>query len=80
MTSRSGGRQNRYRAELVRRRHWVEPSDSQPLTAAGQVFRMGMYHPNHPDGNYQMANRVEAFDPPHAISWQPGTDSGFVTA
>jgi uncharacterized protein YndB with AHSA1/START domain len=56
---------------------WVrEPSDSQPLTAAGQVFRMGMYHPNHPDGNYQMANRVQVFDPPHAISWQPGTDSG----
>jgi uncharacterized protein YndB with AHSA1/START domain len=56
---------------------WVrEPSDRQPLTAAGQVFRMGMYHPNHPDGNYQMANQVQVFDPPHAISWRPGTDAG----
>jgi hypothetical protein len=52
---------------------WVrEPVDSQPLTAAGQVFRMGMYHANHPDGDYQMANRVRVFDPPRAISWEPG--------
>ena len=52
---------------------WVrEPLGGQPLTAPGQVFRIGMYHPNHPDGNYQMANRVQVFDPPHAISWQPG--------
>jgi uncharacterized protein YndB with AHSA1/START domain len=55
---------------------WVgEPFDSQPLTAAGQVFRMAMYHPGHPDGNYQMANRVQVFDPPHAISWEPGHDA-----
>ena len=39
---------------------WVrEPLDSKPLTAVGQVFRMPMYHPNHPDGNYEMANLVE---------------------
>lgn len=56
---------------------WVrEPLDSKPLTAAGQVFRMGMYHPNHPDGNYQMANRVQVFEPPRAISWEPGQDTG----
>ena len=56
---------------------WVrEHRDSQRLTAAGQVFRMDMYHPNHPDGNYQMANLVLAFDPPHAISWKPGYDTG----
>jgi hypothetical protein len=56
---------------------WVrEPLDSKPLTAAGQVFRMTMYHPNHPDGNYQMANRVQVFDPPRAISWEPGEDTG----
>jgi hypothetical protein len=56
---------------------WVRESfDSQPLTAAGQVFRMAMYHPNHPDRNYQMANRVQVFDPPHAISWEPGYDTG----
>ena len=55
---------------------WVrEPNGSEPLTAAGQVFRMGMYHPNHPDGTYQMANRVQLFDPPHAISWEPGQDA-----
>jgi hypothetical protein len=36
---------------------WVcEAVDSQPLTAAGQVFRMVMYHSGHPDGNYQMAH------------------------
>ena len=56
---------------------WVcEPLDRQPLTAAGQVFRMAMYHANHPDGNYQMANQVQAFDPPRAISWEPGQDTG----
>jgi uncharacterized protein YndB with AHSA1/START domain len=56
---------------------WVcAPLDSQPLTAAGQVFRMAMFHANHPDGNYQMANRVQVFDPPRAISWEPGQDTG----
>jgi uncharacterized protein YndB with AHSA1/START domain len=56
---------------------WVrEPLDGHPLTAAGQVFRMGMYHANHPDGNYQMANRVQVFDPPRVISWEPGYDAG----
>jgi hypothetical protein len=55
---------------------WVrEPLDSKPLTAVGQVFRMAMYHPNHPDGNYQMANRVQIFDPPRAIAWEPGQDT-----
>ena len=52
---------------------WVSgPVDSQPLTAAGQIFRMAMYHPNHPDGNYQMANQVQVFDPSRAIGWKPG--------
>jgi uncharacterized protein YndB with AHSA1/START domain len=56
---------------------WVcESLDGQPLTAAGQVFRMAMYHANHPDGSYQMANRVQVFEPPHAISWLPGQDNG----
>lgn len=56
---------------------WVRESlDGRPLTAAGQVFRIAMYHPNHPDGNYQMANRVQVFDPPRAISWEPGQDAG----
>jgi hypothetical protein len=56
---------------------WVcEALDSQRLAAEGQVFRMTMYHPNHPDGNYQVANRVQVFDPPRAISWEPGYDTG----
>src|ERR1700722_19730144 len=55
-----------------------EPLESDSLTAVGQVFRMGMYHPNHPDGNYQVANRVQTFVPPTAIAWEPGeeTDDG----
>ncbi len=53
-----------------------EPRDSQPLAAAGQIFRIAMYHENHPDGAYQMANRVQVFDPPSAISWEPGYDAG----
>ena len=56
---------------------WVrETVDSKPLTAAGQIFRMSMYHPNHPDGSYQMANLVEVCDPASAISWKPGYDTG----
>ena len=31
-----------------------------------------MYHPNHPDGRYEMANRVLVFEPPRVISWKPG--------
>jgi hypothetical protein len=37
---------------------------------------MAMYHAGHPDGNYPMANRVQVLDPPHAISWEPGQDTG----
>jgi hypothetical protein len=56
---------------------WVrDPVDRQPLTAQGQIFRMGMYHANYPDGNYEMANRVQVLDPPHAIFWEPGHDPG----
>ncbi len=55
---------------------WVgDALDSNPLTAAGQIFRMSMYHPNHPDGNYQMANRVRVFDPPRTIAWEPGNEA-----
>ena len=56
---------------------WVrDPLDRQPLTASGQIFRVAMYHPNHPNGNYEMANLVQDFDQPHAISWKPGYDPG----
>ena len=55
---------------------WVRESlDGDRITAAGQVFRMAMYHENHPDKDYTMANRVETFDEPHAIAWKPGTVS-----
>jgi uncharacterized protein YndB with AHSA1/START domain len=54
---------------------WVrEALDGENLTEAGQVFRMAMYHDNHPDRGYEMANKVRVFDPPHAISWEPGQD------
>jgi hypothetical protein len=54
---------------------WVcEPADLERLTASGQIFRMRMFHAYHPDGNYQVANRVQIFDPPMAISWEPGSE------
>jgi uncharacterized protein YndB with AHSA1/START domain len=52
---------------------WVRESlDGKRLTETGQVFRMAMYHDNHPDKDYEMANRVEVFDRPRTIAWQPG--------
>jgi uncharacterized protein YndB with AHSA1/START domain len=52
---------------------WVRDAlDSQPLTAEGQTFRMAMYHKHHPDGGYQIVNRVLELDPPRSISWEPG--------
>jgi uncharacterized protein YndB with AHSA1/START domain len=54
---------------------WVrQPLDGKRLTETGQVFRMAMHHANdnYPDKDYEVANRVEVFDPPHAIAWQPG--------
>lgn len=55
---------------------WVkEATDRAPLTSVGQVFRMDMYHANHPDGDYRMANQVQVLDPPRAISWQPGQET-----
>ena len=49
--------------------------DGQRLTGSGQIFRVAMYHENHPDKDYKIANRVEVFDEPRAIAWQPGTES-----
>ena len=52
---------------------WVRESLSgKPLTDVGQVFRMKMFHENHPDKFYEMANRVEVFERPRAIGWLPG--------
>jgi uncharacterized protein YndB with AHSA1/START domain len=55
---------------------WVRESlDGDRITATGQVFRMAMYHPNHPDKDYKIANSVAVFDEPRAIAWKPGTES-----
>ena len=54
---------------------WVrEAAEPERLSHPGQIFRMAMYHPNHPDGHYAMANRVLLFEPPHSIAWKPGQD------
>jgi len=55
---------------------WVRESlDGKRLTDAGQIFRIAMYHDNHPNKNYEMANKVVVFDRPRAIAWQPGQDA-----
>jgi hypothetical protein len=55
---------------------WVSKAlDAASLTGSGQMFRMAMYHANHPNGSYEMTNRVAVFDPPRAISWEPGKTS-----
>jgi hypothetical protein len=52
---------------------WVRESlDRKRLTEVGQVFRMAMYHDNYGGMHYEIANRVEVFQPPHAIAWLPG--------
>lgn len=52
---------------------WVRESlDGKPLTEVGQIFRMAMYHDNYGGMHYEMANRVEVFEPPRAIAWLPG--------
>ena len=54
---------------------WVrQPIDAAPLTGTGQVFRMAMYHENHPNKDYEMANTVVAFEPATAIAWEPGQE------
>jgi len=51
-----------------------QPVDGE-ITAPGRVFRMAMFHENHPDGDYVMANQVEVFDAPRAIAWKPGQEA-----
>jgi hypothetical protein len=46
--------------------------DDQRLTGPGQIFRVAMYHENHPDGSNEMCNLVLAFESPRVISWKPG--------
>lgn len=52
---------------------WVcEASDPQLIVASGQVFRMRMFHPKHPEGNYEMHNLVLDFEQDRVIAWRPG--------
>lgn len=66
-----GGKRPAYGAGWV-----LDALDAEPLTGSGQIFRMGMRHPGHPnpEGRYRIANAVRAFDPPRAISWEPGEE------
>ncbi|WP_020658696.1 hypothetical protein [Amycolatopsis benzoatilytica] len=53
---------------------WVQACvDPAPLSEAGQLFRMDMHHDEHPDGDYQVLNKVEVFSAPHAIGWLTGS-------
>ena len=71
---------------------WVqEVVDRAPLTEVGQIFRMDMYHPGHPDGDYQTANKVQVLDPPRhrladgvrpqgrRVTWSSAAGSGVTT-
>lgn len=52
---------------------WVRESlDGEPLTEEGQIFRIAMHHDNHPDGHYEMANKVIAYESHRTIAWEPG--------
>ena len=54
---------------------WVRESlDGESLTHTGQIFRIAMHRDNHPNKNYEMANKVVVFERPQAIGWQPGQD------
>ncbi len=54
---------------------WVrEALDGRPLTRVGQIFRIAMFHGNHPDGHYEMANKVIAFEPDREVGWEPGQE------
>jgi len=55
---------------------WVRASvEGDHITAAGQVFRMAVYHEKHPDKDCKITNLVEVFDEPRAVAWKPGTES-----
>ena len=55
---------------------WLrEALDGEPLTDVGQIFRIAMYHDNHPDKHYEMANKVIAFEPDRVIAWEPGSEA-----
>lgn len=54
---------------------WVqEAPDRTPLTEVGQIFRMDMHHTDHPNGDYQVVNKVKVLDAPRAIGWLTGQE------
>jgi hypothetical protein len=54
---------------------WVRESlDGKPIVGTDQLFWMAMYHDNHPDGRYEIANKVVVYEAPRAIAWEPGYD------
>ena len=68
-----------------------KPVDRAPLTEVGQIFRMDMYHPNHPNGDYRVANKVAGARPAArhrladgagrraTVSWSSAAGSGVTT-
>lgn len=55
---------------------WIQECvDREPLTRVGQLFRMGMFHTGHPDGDYRVVNEVVVLDAPRAIGWMTGTET-----
>jgi hypothetical protein len=60
---------------------WVRESlIGEPLTHTGQIFRVAMHHEGHPDKDYEVASRVEVFEPPRTIAWLPGHAPGRPTS
>ena len=56
---------------------WVqEATDRAPLTEVGQLFRMEMYHSNHPEGDYRVINKVQVLEPQRVIGWVTGQEKG----
>jgi hypothetical protein len=52
---------------------WIQKCvDLAPLTEVGQIFRMDMYHANHPNGDYKVVNKIDVLDPQRAIGWLTG--------
>ena len=60
-------------------RGWFGGGQVQPVGSAGVVMTIRIepidVPPEPPDKDYMTANRVEVFDEPRAIAWQPGTES-----
>ncbi|QUQ65692.1 SRPBCC family protein [Kutzneria sp. CA-103260] len=54
---------------------WVRQAvDRTPLTGVGQLFRMDMYHPSRPVGDYRVVNQIQTIDPPRTIAWRTGQE------